>query len=80
MRLREGTYVDVECVDMHGYDDTDRGTNHDTNDDTDEDTNDDADDDTDDGGRGNRHTIGCIFRRAHNYKHHLYHHRYHHRS
>ena len=50
-----GTYVDDECFDIHGYDDTtDHYTNDDTDDDPDDDTNDDSDDDTDDGGHGNR--------------------------
>ena len=41
-----GTYVDDDCVDIHGYDDdTDHGTDDDTDDDADDDTHDDADDD-----------------------------------
>ena len=48
-----GTYVDDDCRDIHGYDDTDHNTGDDTDDDTDDDTN----DDTDDGGRWNLYTI-----------------------
>ena len=53
-----GFYVDVECLDIHDYDDdTDHDTDDDNVDDTDDDTNDDTDDDTDDGGRGNRRPL-----------------------
>ena len=57
-----GTYVDDECLDIHGYDDdadhdTDDDDDDDTDDDNDDDTNNDTDDDTDDGGRGNRRPL-----------------------